>query len=360
MSIELNKELYGDLLPYIEDDNVTDIKWNGTTLWINDLRKGRYMVTNEDGTPFALNKDWLHIFLTRVANSVNENFNLSEPSLKAETKDLRIQAEHCSVAGDETYALAIRKTPSVSRLAQQDLVKTGYANEITYKLLPCLMRARLSGVITGDVGSGKTELSKYMCKFIPPLDGIITVEDTLELRLKELYPDKDIYSMRITDQFTADNAIRDALRLLTKWLILSEARGREIARIMEGASTGCVALTTIHAENTWEIPDRIMNMIGEDAREGFENDVYAFFDFAIKVKAEITNKGIFRSIDQITFFDRNDGINSTVVFLKDGKLTGQRIPKRIEKKFIDDDENEFMALYEKAMRMMQARLLERD
>lgn len=359
MKTEINKELYGMLLPYIEDDNVTDIKWNGTTLWINDLTKGRYMVKNkETGEPTKLDTDWLNIFLTRIANSVNENFNISEPSLKAETKDLRIQAEHRSVAGDDTFALAIRKTPNVSRLANQDLVATGYANELVFKLLPCLMHARLSGVITGDVGSGKTELSKYLCGFIPPLDGIITVEDTLEMRLKEIYPEKDIYSMRITDQFTAEAAIADALRLLTKWLILSEARGREIARIMEGASTGCTALTSIHAENTWEIPDRIMNMVGENAHAGFENDVYNFFDYAIKVKAKITDSGITRSIDQISFFDRNDGVNSIVVFLEDGKLTGQRIPKRIEKKFLANKEDEFMNLYERAIRAMQSNALD--
>lgn len=351
MQLDLNKELFGKLLPYIEDDNVTDIKWNGTTLWINDLTKGRYMAKEEDGTPLKLDSAWLNIFTARIANSVNENFNVSEPSLKAETKDLRIQAEHCSVAGDNTYALAIRKTPNVSRLSQQDLVKTGYANEITYKLLPCLMRARLSGVITGDVGAGKTELSKYMCQFIPDLDGIITVEDTLEMRLKELYPEKDIYSMRITEQFTAETAIRDALRLLTKWLILSEARGREISQIMEGASTGCVALTSIHAENTWEIPDRIMNMVGDDAHAGFENDVYSFFDYAIKVKAEVTPHGIYRSIDQITFFDRNDGVNSIIVFLKDGKLTGKRLPKRIEKKI--ENEKEFISVYVDAIQKLQ-------
>lgn len=340
MALEVNEELFKDLWPYIQDDNVTDIKWNGSKLWITDLNKGRYL---EDSV--CLDEEWLKIFTNIVANSVNENFNISSPSLKAETKELRIQAEHESVAGDNKTCLAIRKTPSCSRLAKLDLVKEGYADEFIMKLLPCLMRARLSGVITGDVGAGKTELEKYLCSFIPNIDPIVTVEDTLELKLKNLYPEKDIYSMKISDNFTQEDAIKDALRLNTKWLIISESRGRDIARIMEGASAGCVALTSIHAENVWEIPDRIMNMVGEQGHTGFENDIYTFFDFAIKVKASYTEEGVKRSIDQICFFDRINKENFIYTIVKDGEINVSAIPNRIIDKFCKNDEKEFLSLY---------------
>lgn len=340
MTLEANEELFKELWPYIQDDNVTDIKWNGSKLWITDLNKGRYL---EDS--ICLDEEWLKIFTNIVANSVNENFNISSPSLMAETKELRIQAEHESVAGDNKTCLAIRKTPTCSRLAKLDLIKEGYADEFIMKLLPCLMRARLSGIITGDVGAGKTELEKYMCNFIPEQDPVVTVEDTLELKLKNLYTDKDIYSMKISDNFTQEDAIKDALRLNTKWLIISESRGRDIARIMEGASSGCVALTSIHAENVWEIPDRIMNMVGEAGHKGFENDIYTFFDYAIKVKADYSNKGVKRSIDQICFFDRINKENKIYTFVKDGKLDIQKIPNRVIDKFCKNDEKEFLALY---------------
>ncbi|MBR0419243.1 MAG: Flp pilus assembly complex ATPase component TadA [Erysipelotrichaceae bacterium] len=362
MFVQINETLFGDLWPYVEDDNVTDIKWNGTQLWITDLYKGRYMLRNEGGEPYVLDPEFIEIFCKRIANMVNENFNMSEPSLKAETIDLRIQAEHNSVSGDDTIAFTIRKTPCVSRLAGKDLVEEGYCNAITQALLPCLMRAHCSGVITGDVGAGKTELEKYMSAFIPDTDGIVTVEDTLEMRLKTIYPDKDIYSMRITDSFTQEMAIKDALRLLTKWLIIAESRGRDIARVMEGASTGCCALTSIHAENTWEIPDRIMNMAGEDARAGFENDVFTFFDYAIKVKATIDSKGVHRKIDQISFFERNDKENRTVRFMINGKLTGNPIPMGILEKIAANQndpefqkyEAAFLRLYKKEIELVRS------
>ena len=344
MALEISEDLFKDLWPYIIDDNVTDIKWNGYDLWITDLRKGKY---KED--KIKLDDDWLKIFTNIIANSVNENFNYSKPSLMAETKELRIQAEHESVSGDHKICLAIRKTPSVCRIDKDKILSEGYATEFINELLPCLMKAQLSGIITGDVGSGKTELEKYLCKYIPLEDSIITVEDTLELKLKTLYPSKDIYSLKISDKYTQSEAIKDALRLNTKWLIISESRGDDISSIMEGASSGLVALTSIHAENAWDIPDRIMNMIKDKGHVGFENDIYTFFDYAIKVKAEYTDIGIKRSIDQICFFDRFNKINSVYVIVKDGKLVSNKIPKKIVEKFYKNKEMKFLSLYLKEL-----------
>lgn len=365
MELTINEDLFGPIWKYIQDENVTDIKWNGSTLWIDDLTKGRYMAYTDEEymdekgnvirghNPLKLNEEWVKIFTSKVANSVNENFNITEPSLKAETDELRIQAEHYSVSGDSTIAFAIRKTPSVSRLAGKKLSDTGYATPLVEKLLPCLMRAHCSGIITGDVGSGKTELEKYLVKFIPDEDGIITVEDTLEMKIKKLYPWKDVYSMKVSEQFETDAAIKDALRLLTKWLIISESRGKDIARVMEGASTGCCALTSIHAENVWQIPDRIMSMIGDDAQVGFENDVFTFFNYAIKVKVDKSQGKITRHIDQIAFFDRDSEgkKNSITVFVENGKWTGKPIPNRIYQRFIVNNEVEFLEYYQEQIRL---------
>lgn len=356
--LKYDENLFGTLWPYIQNDDITDIKWNGQAIWINDIKKGRYIARDASGLPIKLSQEFIHIFCTRIANSVNENFNISEPSLKAETPELRIQAEHGSVSGDGTIAIAIRKTPKVSRLAEQNLVENKYLDELIEALLPCLMKARLSGIVTGDVGAGKTELIKYLIRYIPNEDGIITVEDTLEMKATGLYPEKDIYSMRTTDAFTPEMAIVDALRLLTKWLILAEARGREVNRIIEGASTGCRSLCAIHAEHAWEIPDRIINMAGENARSSLVNDVYTFFDYAIKVNADVTSNGIHRYISEIVFFDRDDNedTNKKYVIYREGKLTDVILPKRIQKMFMDCGRSgkEFLNLYKNKYEELKA------
>ena len=337
-NLQINEELCGELWPFIQDENVTDIKWNGSALWIDDLNKGRYMLKDDEGNPKRLETKFLEIFCSKVANANNVSFNYSNPSLMAETPELRIQAQHPHITGDSTINLAIRKTPAVSRLANQDLKATEYADEIILNLLPCLIRARLSGIVTGDVGSGKTELQKWMIGFIPLVDGIYTVEDTLEIKAKVLYPEKDIISIKYNDKYTEEQAIKDCLRLMCKWLILAEARGKDIAKVLEGASTGCTALCTIHSENTWDVPDRIMNMIGDDAKFNTKNDVYTFFSYAIKVSKHITENRITRNIEQLSFFTREFGINKTINFLVDGKLTGEKIPEMILNKFKHSNE----------------------
>lgn len=325
------------------DDNVTDIKWNGRNLWIDDLKKGRYM------SDIHLSDEFLDILTSRIASHANVHFNVSKPSLQAETDTLRIHAIHPFRTGDHTYILAIRKTPAKARLNDKVIIKEKYADKLFIALIGAIVRAHLSGIIIGDVGSGKTELEKYIASFIPDNESALTVEDTLEMKLNVIYPDKDISAVKIDDDYPASQAIRDALRLLTKWLLIAEARGREITTILEGASTGCVAWSTIHSENTWEIPDRIGQMasVGED-KETLENNVYMFFNVGIKVKREIKSNGIFRKIDQICFFNRVNKENHIVVFMENGIYTGNKIPPNILKKFIDNKENELIKLLRKA------------
>lgn len=356
-NLEINEDLCGELWPYIQNDDITDIRWNGKTLWLNDLKKGRYKAKNENGEDIKLDPVKLDIFCSKVANSNNVTFNFSNPQLMADLPTLRIQAVHPSVACNSLLSVAIRKTPACARLDTQNLIEEGYMDELTNKLIPCLMRARVSGFVIGDVGAGKTELEKWMIKFIPWYDAIYTVEDTAEMKADELYPEKDIIPLKWNSlTFTEEDAIRTGLRMVNKWLILAEARGTDILRVIEGASTSCTALCSIHAENTWEIPDRIMNMIGNSARAGIKNDVYTFFKYAIKVKQHFTKEGIKRNIDQISFFYRENENNYVVNYIEDGKLTGEKIPQVLidrinDAEFEDVDQYElpFLELYNSKM-----------
>lgn len=332
MKIELDEKLFKDLYPLIIDDNVTDIKWNGRSLWVDDLKKGRYL------SSIKLSTNFLEIFTSRIASFANVHFNVSRPSLQAETDELRIHAVHPFRTGDHTYILAIRKTPAVARINNDTIIKDGYADELFVLLIKAIMNAHISGFVIGEVGAGKTELEKYIASFIPDNESCLTVEDTLEMKLPIIYPNKDIASIKIDENYNAVQAIRDALRLLTKWLLIAEARGREIATILEGASTGCVVWSTIHTENTWEIPDRVVQMSGVDSdKEAIENNVYMFFNVGIKVKKVVSDKGIFRKIDQICFFERVGKENVTVVFMKDGKYTGNKIPKLLLDRLTDKE-----------------------
>lgn len=346
LKLDFDEKLFKELYPLIIDDNVTDIKWNGRNLWVDDLTRGRYL------SDIKLSQDFLEIFTSRIASYANVHFNLSQPTLQAEAENLRIHAIHPFRTGNHTYILAIRKTPAKIRLNDDIILNQGYGDELFILLIAALIRGHFSGMIIGDVGSGKTELEKYIAGFIPDNESCLTVEDTLEMKLPVIYPHKDISSIKIDQNYTAVQAIRDALRLLTKWLLIAEARGREIVTILEGASTGCVVWSTIHTENTWEIPDRVVQMAGSEVdKEAIENNVYMFFSVGIKVKKVVNENGIFRKIDQICFFERSAKENTTIIFMKDGKYTGQKIPQGILEKFILNNELDLLKKLKKAKLM---------
>ena len=334
IKLAVTEETFGKLYPYIIDDNITDIRWNGRFLILEHLMKG-YIKTDD-----ILSEEWLSILTKNIATSNDLNFNPTQPSLDASTDDLRFHVYHPSITGENKTILSIRKTPAVARITEESFIETNYGDLLLLKLLNLLVLSKCSGFVIGETGAGKTELVKLLAKFIPDNEVCLTVEDTFELRLPIIYPNKNINSIRVDKFYTYEKAIRDALRSLVKYLFLAEARGREITRIIEGASTGCSVWTTIHADNTWEVISRVKDMTGTD-KDGndYVNRIYTFFDCAIKVKKVVKN-GAIRRIDQLCFFDREKDKNEVVIFYKDGKYTGNAIPKNILNRFMEHEQFE--------------------
>ena len=324
MKLHIDDCYFGELIPFIEDSLITDITWNGRSLWVDHLEKGRYMVKTK------LDSQFVNTFATRIGNLVNKNFNPSAPLLEAETEELRISIIHESVTSTGT-SIAIRKTPAVRRLTENGMLESGYADKILLELLEVLIKGHCSVIVTGDVGSGKTELVKYLTKFIPENERAISIEDSFELRLAGINPGLDCVEMKASDSFDYTMCIKSSLRQLCKWLLLSESRSREVESLLEAASTGCVCLTTIHSDDVRKLPDRIQNMIGE---RGYEktNDIYNFFDVGIRVRVDKNSEGIHRQIDQICTFDREGNSNSIRMIYEDGSFTGENLPENIRKK----------------------------
>lgn len=326
MKLNIDEEYYGELLPYIKDENITDITWNGRSLWVDHLEKGRYKVNTR------LEEQFVNTFATRIGNLVNRNFNISEPLLEAETDELRISFIHRSVT-NTGVSIAIRKTPAVRRLSEEKMLRSGYADKVLLELLEALIKGHCSVIVTGDVGSGKTELVKYLTKFIPRHERTISIEDSFELRLAEINEGLDCVEMKASGRFDYARCIKSSLRQLCKWLLLSESRSREVESLLEAASTGCICLTTIHSDDVRKLPDRIQNMMGSQGSEK-ENDIYNFFDVGIKVNVEKKPDGIHRKIDQVCTFDRNEDANSITMIYDDGKFTGNNLPENIRKKLV--------------------------
>lgn len=325
------EENFGPLLPYIRDIEVTDINWNGKDLWIDDVSRGRYCAG------ITLDNDFVEAFCIRVANVVSKTFNKYYPRLEAETDDLRITIIHKSVSHTGT-TISIRKTPIVKRITFAKSIREDYyCPEEVANLLSNSVKARFNIVIGGLPGVGKTELVKYLTNYIFPRDRVITIEDTMEIHYSKINPKKDCVELKVDDTvFTYTDAIKSCLRLLPQWILLSEARSKEVQYLLESISTGAKCITTIHTDDMRKVPKRVVNMMGDmDNSSLAEQMAYSYFDLGILVdKTQDTATGkISRFIAQIVMYYEEEGKNKCVVLYNRGKLTGAPIPDEAMQQF---------------------------
>lgn len=72
-------------------------------------------------------------------------------------------------------------------------------------------------------------MREVFSQFIPANERVITIEDTLEIRYAETNPGKDCIEMKVSeDVFGYSEAIKSCLRMNPKWIMLSEARSKEV------------------------------------------------------------------------------------------------------------------------------------
>lgn len=327
-NFEPTEEQFGIFWKYLQDDNVTDVDFNGCDLWITDLVKGHYKADEVPEEKFLLQ------FTHTIANSVNKQFNRANKVLEADTKELRISILHDSVSMGGT-SICIRKSPPLVRNKIDDLITSGFCSETVLSLLINCILTGLNIVSGGEPGHGKTEFVKFLMQFIPDEERVITIEDSLELHYGDINPGSDYVELRIEPGFDYTDAIKACLRQNPKWLVLSEARSVEVTYLMETWSTGIKGLTTIHLDDLRKLPDRIQSMMNNvNDADRMENRIYRYVNAGILIRRIEDETGkITRYIDQLCFYSRENGKNEVFMLVKDGELISREIPAEIKKKF---------------------------
>ena len=333
--LTIKEQDFGPLLPYIKNDAITDINYNGQDVWLNHLEYGRYKEKRDIG----IDDEFAARFAARLSNLMNVQFNKYNPTLEAETDALRVSVINDSVT-NTGYSISVRKTPAERRIHRDTMVQDGYCPEALDNFMENAVLAGCNCVVCGLPGTGKTEYIKFLTNYIPPYEKVITVEDNLEIRYREINPGKDCIEIKVGDTMTYDDAIKKAMRQLPTWVMLSEARSTEVEELLKGTSTGTHCMTSLHTDDVRNIPDRIRNM----SSNVNINDVYRFLDIGILIRSEIKpGEKIKRKIAQVAFISRANGENKVEMFYEDGKFLisdKDKLPSDIYNKFyiagIDD------------------------
>ena len=182
---------FGPIQVYLDNDDVTDISYsNGGQVWLKTLSKGVFRVENPQ-----VNNAFMEKMAFQCANSMGKSFNMANPFLDAESDELRMNFVHDSIARNG-IAVLIRKTPAKIRLEKEKILKEDYIRLDIHDFLLKCVEGHCNILVSGETGSGKTEFVKYMAAHTKVDEKLITIEDTLELHLDKIFPQRDIVAMK--------------------------------------------------------------------------------------------------------------------------------------------------------------------
>ena len=314
---------FGPLKEFLNDDNVTDVSYsNGGQVWLKTLDKGIYRVDRPD-----INNALFEKLAFQCSNVMGKTFNMASPFLDAESSELRLNFVHESIATNG-IACVIRKTPAKIRLNREKLLDEDYISESVLDFLITCVHGHCNIMVSGETGSGKTELVKYLASNTAENEKIITIEDTLELHLDKIYPHRDIVAMKTNNIASYSDVLVTCMRQNPKWILLSEVRSAEaVTAVRNSISSGHNIISTIHSDSAANIPMRLYSLMesSQDTQQ-FLNSIHRYVQLGVHVKGFMDNTiGKFkREIVEVSQFyvDDNNEPACNVIFKRnlDGRI----------------------------------------
>lgn len=160
----------------------------------------------------------------------------------------------------EMWAAFVRKFTLDIISPEALVIKPGVIDgEVAIKLIEFLMRGQITTAVTGRQGSGKTTLMKAIIAYMDPRYNIRVLEMAPEMYLREIYPNRNIYSVQETDTVTAES-LQDALKKSDSSItIIGEVATDPVAaRMIQLAMTG--SLFTLFSHHANEAKDLVLTL----------------------------------------------------------------------------------------------------
>lgn len=340
---------FGAFRPLLDNDDITDISYsNGGQIWIRSLTQGSLRVEIDGATPEFVEK-----LAFQCSNVMGTTFNNAKPFLDAESAELRMNFVHQSIATNG-IALVIRKTPAKIRLEKEKLIKDDYFTRDIHDLLIKCVQGHCNVMVAGETGSGKTEFVKYLASHTKTSEKIITIEDTLELHLDRIFPQRDIVSMKTNNVASYSDVLVTCMRQNPKWILLSEVRSAEaVSAVRNSISSGHNILSTIHADKASAIPYRLYSLMETDLDvHQFLSTIYRYIQLGVHIKAYYSKeRGKFhRELDEVCeFYVDDDNVpQSRIIYQKIfGKNPVMRKPSDHLLQFLENQNIDVSAIVDK-------------
>ncbi|MDH6111467.1 pilus assembly protein CpaF [Kitasatospora sp. MAP12-15] len=246
----------GPLDHLLSAPDVTDVLVNGPSeVWVD--RGGG--LSRESGISFPDVEAVRHL-AHRLATAAGRRLDDARPWVDARLPDgTRLHAVLPPIATGCTH-ISLRVCRS-RPFTLDELVAADALPATGAELLRAIVRARLSLLITGGTGTGKTTLLAALLGLAGAGERIVIAEDSAELR--PAHPHVVRLQSRPPNQeglgeLTLRDLVRQALRMRPDRIVVGEVRGVEICELLAALNTGHEGgCSTVHANSAADVPVRL-------------------------------------------------------------------------------------------------------
>ncbi len=250
----------GPIEPLLSDESINDILIN-THKQIYIERRGRLELS---GARF---KDEAHLLriINKIVSTVGRRVDESQPMCDARLPDgSRVNVAIKPIAVDGPL-VSIRKF-SKRPLSMERLVASNSIAREMGDLLIAAVSGRITILVSGGTGSGKTTMLNALSSFISHDERLITIEDAAELQLQQPHVGRMETrppNLEGRGEIRQRELVKNALRMRPDRIIVGECRGEEAFDMLQAMNTGHEgSMTTIHANTPRDSISRIEQMIG--------------------------------------------------------------------------------------------------
>ena len=275
----------GPIEPLLKDDTVSDILIN-THRQVYVERAGQL-----EPTPIRF-KDEAHLLriVNKIVSAVGRRVDESCPMVDARLPDgSRVNVAIKPVAVDGAL-VSIRKFSrqpySLERLVEFNSIRPQMAD-----LLIAAVKGRMSILISGGTGSGKTTVLNALSNHISEKERLITIEDAAELQLQQPHVGRletRPPNIEGKGEIRQRELVKNALRMRPDRIIVGEVRGEEAFDMLQAMNTGHEgSMTTVHANSARDALSRLEQMVGMAGMPMSQMSIRAQIASAIRIVLQL-------------------------------------------------------------------------
>ena len=333
----------GPLEPLLNDRTISDILVNSADMVFIE-RRGRLQRVD---AKFRDDRHLLQI-IERIVSRVGRRVDESSPMVDARLPDgSRVNAIIPPLALDGP-SLSIRRF-GTGPISAESLVELQSISPEMLELLAAAVKARISILISGETGAGKTTFLNVLSRFIPASERLVTIEDAAELQLSQ----ENIVRLETRPpNVEGQGAVRqrqlliNSLRMRPDRIIVGEVRGEEAFDMLQAMNTGHEgSMTTIHANTPRDAIARLESMVAMAninlPDRAVRQQIASAISIIVQVSRMSDGSRKVVAVSEITGMDENV-ISMQDIFSfnrkgigTDGRVVGTFQPSRIRPKFLD-------------------------